>query len=156
MKPLAALLVCVVLAGCYLSNGPLYRGFPSITPFRPGILTARNARGETSHAVLTLERGQYRLTNDDRGTSDFGDAMTIRFFPLLGAPSDTLAFEAEDVCRPVKGDCNKALVTTSYHGLARVTPRGAEVISPDCSKASIPGITDNSYGSCNLDRKSVV
>lgn len=162
-KALAVLAICLLSAGCWQAKGSLYGTAPSAGPLRTGKVfsTSPDNPKEISHAVLTRQKdGAYRLTNADKGTSDFGDAYVVRFFTLGGLPKGSFVFEAvaDDKCEPGK-DCNRITAASErYYGLMRLTKTGAEVTSPDCDKTSaaarLPGVTAGDYGTCTFTSRA--
>lgn len=153
MRRLAVLAVSVLLAGCWQSKTDFYANVPTVTPFHPGKLASQSSAGEQTHAVLSLERGRYRLTNDDRASSDFGDSFLLRFLPLTGAPPDIWAFDAQDACKPADAHCK---TQQHYYGLVRRTPQGAEVRNPDCPKTALPGARPDNFGACDFSRRALL
>jgi hypothetical protein len=162
-KTLAVLTLCILVAGCWQSKGSLYGNVATVQPLRTGKVysTSPDNPREVSHAVLTKDAaGTYRLTNADKGTSDFGDAYVLRFFALAGLPKGVFVFEAvsDDKCKP--GNSCRPMTQTSerYYGLVRLTKTGAEVTSPDCDKASavakLPGVTAADYATCNFTSRA--
>ena len=159
MKRMAALVACALLAGCWQSKGSLYGDRASLQPFREGRVESRAAgrNANIGRARLTWRRDGYRLTNDDRRDSDFGDYFTLRFFALSGAPAGTLVFEATDPC---KADDKKCTPQTAprYYGLARATRRGAAMFNPECAKndplGKRPGVTVEDYGICDFTERA--
>ena len=153
MRRLAVLAVSVLLAGCWQSKVDFYANVPTATPFHPGKVASSSAGGEQTHAVLNLERGRYRLTNDDRGSSDFGDGFILRFLPLAGAPSDIWAFDAQDACKPADANCK---TQQHYYGLVRLMPQGAEVRNPDCPKTTLLGARPDNFGACDFSSRALL
>ena len=162
-KALTVLTLCVLTAGCWQSRGSLYGNAVPVEPLRAGkvfSISPDNPK-EISHAVLTRQNGgAYRLTNADKGTSDFGDAFVVRFFTLAGLPKGSFVFEAvsDDKCEPGK-TCNRITPASErYYGLMRLTKTGAEVTSPDCDKTSaaarLPGVTAGDYGTCTFTSRA--
>ena len=167
-KSLAVLALCVLplcflSGGCWQSKGSLYRGAGPVQPLRTGKVFSVNPEDPKarSHAVLTRDAGgAYRLTNADKGTSDFGDAYVLRLFSLAGLPTGVFVFEAasDDKCKP--GNICHPLTETSdrYYGLVRLTKTGAEVTSPDCDKASaaarLPGVKVGDYATCTFTSRA--
>jgi hypothetical protein len=160
-----ALVLACGLAGCWQSSGSLYEVVKSVQPFHAGKLVSRSSDKptEVSRSVLTQEaNGAYRLTNADKGTSDFGDAMVLRIFASPGLPKDMFVFEAvsDDKCKP--GDTCHPLTATSErdYGLVRLTKAGAEVTSPDCAKSStvakLPGVKLEDYGLCQFSSRAAL
>lgn len=165
---LAVLTLCVLplsvlSGGCWQSKGSLYGNAPAADPLRTGKLSSTSPDNpkEVSHAVITRgQGGAYRLTNADKGTSDFGDAYVVRFFTLTGLPKGSFAFEAvaDEKCEPGK-DCNRMTAASErYYGLMRLTRNGAEVTSPDCDKTSaaaqLPGVRAGDYGICTFTSRA--
>jgi hypothetical protein len=154
----------LALGSCWQGKGSLYGDAKAVTPFRAGkvISVSADQAGGTSRSVLTLAGTTYRLVNDDKGTSDFGDAFVLRFFALAGLPGDTFVFEAasDDTCKP--GETCHPLTAQSdrYYGLARVTRTGAQVTSPDCDKGSVvakqPGVKIDDYGTCTFASRAAL
>ncbi len=162
-KALGLLAICFLTAGCWQSQGSLYGNVQSVEPLRTGRVSSTSPDNpkEVSYAVLTRQKGGgYRLTNADKGTSDFGDAFVVRFFTLAGLPKGSFVFEAvaDDKCEPGK-DCNRITAASErYYGLMRLTKTGAEVTSPDCDKTSaaarLPGVTAGAYGTCTFTSRA--
>jgi len=169
-KSLAVLALCVLplcflSGGCWQSKGSLYRGAEPVQPLRAGKVFSVNPEDpkERSHAVLTRDAGgAYRLTNADKGTSDFGDAYVLRFFALTGLPKGVFVFEAvaDDKCKPGNSCHPMTQNSERYYGLVRLTKTGAEVTSPDCDKASavakLPGVTAGDYGTCTFTSRTAL
>jgi hypothetical protein len=153
MRRLAALTVSVLLSGCWQSKVDFYANVPSARPFHPGKVASQSSAGEQTHAVLSLERGRYRLTNDDRADSDFGDSFILRFIPLTGAPPDIWVFDAQDACKPGDASCK---TQQHYYGLVRLTPQGAEVRNPDCPKAALLGARPDNFGACDFSSRALL
>jgi hypothetical protein len=80
----------------------------------------------------------------------------LRFFALSGLPKDVFVFEAvsDDKCRP--GNICHPMTTKSErdYGLVRLTRSGAEAASPDCDKATAPGLTASDYGTCTFTSRA--
>jgi hypothetical protein len=158
LRTIGLLAICLLAAGCWQSSGSLMGNAKPALPLRTGKVVSHNAENpkEFSRSVLTREGDGYRLTNADKGTSDFGDAFVLRFFALAGLPKDVFVFEAvsDDTCNP--GQTCRPMTPKSerYYGLARLTKTGAEVASPDCDKTSaaakLPGVKVGSYGTCTF------
>lgn len=162
-KNLALLALCVLTAGCWQSQGSLYRGAQPVQPLRTGNVfsTSPDNPKEMSHAVLTKDAGgAYRLTNADKGTSDFGDAYVLRFFALSGLPKSVFVFEAASDDKCEKGETCHPMTEKSerQYGLIRLTKTGAEVTSPDCDKTSaaarLPGVKAGDYGTCTFTSRA--
>lgn len=158
LRQLGVLAICALAAGCWQSSGSLMGDAKPVQPLRAGKVVSSNTESpkELGHSVLTREGAGYRLTNADKGTSDFGDAFVLRFFTMAGLPKDILVFEAvsDDPCKP--GETCRPMTPKSerYYGLVRLTKTGAEVANPDCDKASaaakLPGVKVGSYGTCTF------
>ena len=123
------LLACMLLAGCWQTTTRPYRNVTSLQPFKPGAITETGPDGKATHYVLSkIERGRYRMTQTDRG-QDFGQGFELGFFPLPGAPSNVLIYQAAPLERTLRDD------NLRYYGLGVVTvPSGATEIRPDCEK----------------------
>jgi hypothetical protein len=154
-----ALTAAALLTGCWQSDVSLYGARAPAQPFHAGRVLGRNSDGKAAeHSRLTLQGGGvYRLTNDEKGSSDFGDSFAMRFFALAGAPAGVFAFEAREIkqCKPSDNMCDPKKVDHNfYYGLARATGNGAEMINPDCGKtgaeAKSPGVTVDSDGICTF------
>lgn len=159
LMPFAALALAALLSGCWQSNGSLYDGVPSATPLHAGDVVTRNPdqSGPPGHAVLTRNAAGYRLTNADKGSSDFGDAFAFRLFALPGLPAHSFVFEAasDDKCKSSDTSCHPMTASSPrYYGLLWLTAQGAEVENPDCGKtdavARLPGVKADSYGACTF------
>ncbi|HET7086606.1 MAG TPA: hypothetical protein VFI23_17705 [Rhizomicrobium sp.] len=123
------LLCCVLLAGCWQTVTRPYRNVMSLQPFAQGPITAKDPSGKETHYVLhKVARGRYHMTQTDRG-QDFGQGFELGFFPLPGAPSNVLIYQAAALERTRRDD------NLRYYGLVVVTmPYGAQEIRPDCEK----------------------
>ena len=162
LRTIGLFAVCMFAAGCWQSSGSLMGDAKPVQPLRAGKVVSHNAENPKalSHSVLTREGTGYRLTNADKGTSDFGDAFVLRFFALAGLPQDIFVFEAasDDPCKP--GETCKPMTPKSerYYGLVRLTKTGAEVANPDCDKASmaakLPSVKSGSYGTCTFTSRA--
>lgn len=162
LRMLGVLAICALTAGCWQSSGSLMGDTKPVQPLRPGKVVSHNAENpkDLSRSVLTREGAGYRLTNADKGTSDFGDAFVLRFFASAGLPKDVFVFEAvsDDPCKP--GETCRPMTPKSdrYYGLVRLTKAGAEVSNPDCDKASaaakLPGVKVGSYGTCTFTNRA--
>lgn len=162
LRTLGVLAICALAAGCWQSSGSLMGDAKPVQPLKTGKVVSHNAENpkDLSHSVLTREGEGYRLTNADKGSSDFGDAFVLRFFALAGLPKNVFVFEAvsDDTCKP--GETCRPMTPKSerYYGLARLTKIGAEVTSPDCDKASmaakLPGVKVGSYGTCTFTNRA--
>lgn len=162
-KALAVLMLGALTAGCWQSQGSLYGDAPSADPLRTGKVYSFSPDDpkDVSHAVITRgSNGTYRLTNADKGTSDFGDAFVVRFFALAGLPRGQFVFEAvaDDKCEAGK-PCNRMTAKSDrYYGLVRLTKTGAEISNPDCGKdgaaARLPGVRVGDYGTCTFTSRA--
>ena len=161
MRKIAAVLSCLLLAGCWQSTGSLFPDVKPVQPFHAGKVVSSKPEkpGEVSHAVLTSAKdGSYRLTITD--TKDAGDAVVLRFIALPGLPKDMFVFEAvsDDKCRPGQ-TCHPVTVKSERdYGLVRQTPSGAEVTNPDCDKsdavARLPGVKAGDYSICSFESRA--
>jgi hypothetical protein len=162
---LVAIAACALaLGGCWQSKGSLYGVAKAVTPFRAGkvVSVSVDHAGDTSKSVLALSGTTYRLVNDDKGTSDFGDAFVLRFFALAGLPRDIFVFEAasDDKCKP--GDTCHPLTADSprYYGLARQTAHGAEIENPDCATngaaAKLRGVIMGDDNACTFTSRAAL
>jgi len=163
MRICAPLLACLLLAGCWQSEGSLYEGAKTVQPFAAGKVTSGDpgTPKKRNHFLLTkVSGGAYRLTNNDKGSPDSGDAVVLRFFAAPGLPKDVFVFEAvsDDKCKP--GNICHPMTAKSErdYGLVRLTKTGAEVASPGCDKASaaakLPGVSVSDYGTCTFTSRA--
>jgi len=160
LRKIATVLSCLLLAGCWQSEGSLLGDVQPVQPFRAGKVVSSNPEkpGDMSHAVLTKAKdGSYRLTSADK--KDAGDAMVLRFIALPGLPPDTFVFEAvsDDKCRPGQ-TCHPVTPKSERdYGLVRRTQGGAEVTNPDCGKsdpaARLPGVKAGDYSICTFSSR---
>jgi hypothetical protein len=92
-------------------------------------VTETGPDGHQQHYRLTRQPGgRYRLTSVDKG-QDFGEGFDLGFFPLPGAPSHVLVYQAAALDHPRDEDALR------YYGLAVITgPNAMEEIRPDCDK----------------------
>ena len=131
MRKLAPLilLACLVAAGCWQTVNRPYRNVTPVQPFAAGAVTSTGSDGKPVHyALRKIRGGVYRMTQTDRG-SDFGQGFELAFFPLSGAPSHVLVYEAAAL------DHTAAGANLRYYGLLVVTgQKSAEEIRPDCDK----------------------
>lgn len=155
----AAVAASLFLAGCWQSNGALYDGVAAATPLHAGDVITSNPDqpGPPGHAILSLTKAGYRLTNADKGSADFGSAFLFKLFALPGLPPRIFAFEAvsDDACKPSDASCHPMTAwSPRYYGLLRLTPQGADVENPDCGKtdavAHQPGVKADTSGVCNF------
>ncbi len=123
------LLMCVLLAGCWQAVTRPYRNVTSLQPFGTGAITETSPDGKQTHyALRKIARGRYRMTQTDRG-QDFGQGFELGFFPLPGAPSHVLVYQAASLDHTAGED------NLRYYGLLVVTgPDSAQEIRPDCEK----------------------
>lgn len=155
MKTVMTLAATLLLAGCWQSDTDFYSSTPTATPLRPGRVESRNSKGERGHDLVTLERGRYRLSNNDRSNSDFGESFTFRLIKLAGAPPDIWVFDAQESCKPRDAKCKQA-AQPNYYGLARLTARGAEVRNPDCPDSGVPGGKSQGYSICDFSSRAAL
>jgi hypothetical protein len=88
------LLACLLTAGCWQTLTQPYRNVTSLQPFAAGTVTDSGPDQKVTHYTLKkIARGRYRMTQTDRG-NDFGQGFDLGFFPLPGAPSHVLVYEA--------------------------------------------------------------
>ena len=123
------LLACLLVAGCWQAMTRPYRNVTSQQPFAAGAITATAPdRKVTHYALRKIARGRYRMTQTDRG-QDFGQGFELAFFPLPGAPSRVLIYEAASLDHTAEED------NLRYYGLLVVTgQKSAQEIRPDCEK----------------------
>jgi hypothetical protein len=123
------LLACVLVAGCWQTMSRPYRNIASLQPFAAGDVTEKDPDGKVTHyALRNTSHGRYRMTQTDRG-QDFGQGFELGFFPLPGAPSHVLIYEAAVLDHPAKEE------NLRYYGLIVVTgQKSAQEIRPDCEK----------------------
>jgi hypothetical protein len=157
------LLACFLAAGCWQSEGSLFGGAKPVQPLAAGKVASKDPGmpKKLHHFLLTKESGgAYRLANSDKASSDFGDAVRLRFFALSDLPKDTFVFEAvsDDKCKPGNVCTPVTAKSERDYGLVRLTRRGAEVTSPACDKASaaakLPGVTADDYGTCTFTSRA--
>jgi hypothetical protein len=127
-------LSCLLLGGCWQSNGSLYGKIETVTPFRAGAITQTGGAQAAQNFDLTLAAdGSYRMIGSDKGTDGFGEGFILRFIALAGLPANIYEYEAVSLshcggpsgCDPVKPDDPR------YYGLIRTTQDGADEIRPD-------------------------
>lgn len=152
---------CLLLAGCWRSDGSLFADVKPVQPFAAGKVVFFNSGkpGDLSRATLAKEKdGLYRLTSADK--KDQGDAVVLRFIALPGLPADIFAFEAasDDACRPGQACHPMTAQSERDYGLVRRTRTGAEVTSPDCGKSSpaarLPGVRADDDGICSFTSRA--
>ena len=161
MRTPVIVLACLLLAGCWQSEGSLYDGAKTVQPLAAGKVVSRDPGSprKLNHFLLTKQGGgAYRLANNDKASSDFGDAVRLRFFAAPGLPKDLFVFEAvsDDKCKP-GNICHPVTAESERdYGLLRLTKAGAEVSSPDCDKttAKLPGVTASDYGTCTFTSRA--
>jgi hypothetical protein len=143
------LLVSFLTAGCWQTVSRPYRNVMSLQPFAAGSVTATDSDGKPIHyALKKIARGRYRMTQTDRG-SDFGQGFELGFFPLLGAPSHVLLYQAAPL------DHTAAGANLRYYGVLVVTgQKSADEIRPDCDKdaraARVSGTRKGKDGACTF------
>lgn len=139
----------LLLAGCWQMKTRPYRDMPGVTPFAGGAVTEAEPDGHSQHYRLTRRpKGRYRLTSTDKG-QDFGEGFDLGFFPLPGAPSHVLIYQAAALDHPRDEDSYR------YYGIAVITgPKTMEEIRPDCAKdwraARISGTRKGRDGACTF------
>jgi hypothetical protein len=149
------LLAAVLLAGCWQTVSRPYRDIASLQPFAAGRVTATGRDSIVTHyALRKIDRGRYRMTQTDRG-QDFGQGFELGFFPLPGAPSHVLIYQAAALDRPASGD------NLRYYGLLVVTgPNSAQEIRPDCEKdaraARASGTRMGKDGACTFTDRAAL
>ena len=123
------LLASLLVAGCWQTTSRPYRSITSLQPFAAGAITATAPdRKVTHYALRKIAHGRYRMTQTDRG-QDFGQGFELGFFPLPGAPSHVLIYEAASLDHTAQED------NLRYYGLLVVTgQKSAGEIRPDCTK----------------------
>ncbi|MFO1247513.1 MAG: hypothetical protein U1E93_04650 [Alphaproteobacteria bacterium] len=143
------LLACLLTSGCWQTVTRPYRTVMSLQPFAAGSVTTTDASGKPIHyALKKIARGRYRMTQTDRG-SDFGQGFELGFFPLPGAPSHVLVYQAAPL------DHTAAGANLRYYGVLVVTGRkSAEEIRADCDKdwraARVSGTRKGRDGACTF------
>jgi len=143
------ILACVLLAGCWQSVSRPYRDATALQPFAAGAVIDTDADGRVTHyALKKIVRGRYRMTQTDRG-QDFGQGFDLGFFPLAGAPSNVLIYEAAAL------DHTAAGANLRYYGLLVITgQKSAQEIRPDCEKdaraARASGTRQGKDGACTF------
>jgi hypothetical protein len=143
------ILACVLLAGCWQTITRPYRDVTPLQPFAAGAVVETDPGGKVTHyALKKIARGRYRLTQTDRG-QDFGQGFDLGFFPLPGAPSHVLLYEAAAL------DHTAAGADLRYYGLLVITgQKSAQEIRPDCEKdaraARVSGTRKGKDGACTF------
>ena len=155
MKRLAVLLACIVLAGCWQMKTRPYRDAPGVAVFAPGAVTLTGPdRTEQHYKLARRAKGRYRLTSTDKG-SDFGEGFDLGFFPLPGAPSHVLIYQAAPLDHPRTED------SLRYYGILVVTgPKSAAEIRPDCDHdaraARVSGTRKGADGACTFATRAAL
>jgi hypothetical protein len=143
------ILACVLLTGCWQTVTRPYRDVTPLQPFAAGAVVETDPGGKMTHyALKKIVRGRYRLTQTDRG-QDFGQGFDLGFFPLPGAPSHVLLYEAAALDHTVAG------ADLRYYGLLVITGQeSAQEIRPDCEKdaraARASGTRKGKDGACTF------
>jgi hypothetical protein len=143
------LLACLLAAGCWQTVTRPYRDVTSLQPFAAGAITATAPdRDVTHYALRKIAHGRYRMTQTDRG-QDFGQGFELGFFPLPGAPSNVLIYQAAALDRTARED------NLRYYGLLVVTgQKSAQEIRPDCEKdaraARVSNTREGKDGACTF------
>ncbi len=147
MRKLAVLVIALLVAGCWQTRTRLYRDDVGVQPFAAGAVVETGPdRKQTHYALTRLPKGRYRLTETDKG-QDFGQGFELGLFPLPGAPSRVLIYQAAALDHPASEDW------TRYHGLLVITgPKSAREIRPDCARdaraARVSGTVAGKDGAC--------
>jgi hypothetical protein len=155
LRRLAILVTCVLLAGCWQMKTRPYRDVPGVTVFAPGKVTLVGPDKVPQHYRLSRQpKGRYRFTSIDKG-QDFGEGFDLGFFPLPGAPSHVLIYQAAPLDHPRTED------SLRYYGVLVVTgPRSAEEIRPDCEKdaraARASGTRPGKDGACTFATRAAL
>ena len=143
------ILACLLVAGCWQTVTRPYRNVASLQPFIAGAMIETDADGKVTHyALKKIARGRYRMTQMDRG-QDFGQGFELGFFPLPGAPSHVLIYEAAALDHTARDD------SLRYYGLLVITgQKSAQEIRPDCEKdaraARASGTRKGKDGACTF------
>jgi hypothetical protein len=121
------LLASLLVGGCWQTVSRPYRNVTGIQPFDAGSVTATGHDLRVTHyALRKITGGRYRMTQTDRG-QDFGQGFDLGLFPLPGAPSHVLIYEAAPLDRTARND------SLRYYGLLVVTgSKSAREMRPDC------------------------
>jgi hypothetical protein len=149
------ILACVLAAGCWQTVTRPYRDTISLSPFAAGAVAETGLGGKPVHYTLKkIARGRYRMTETDRG-QDFGQGFELGFFPLPGAPSHVLSYQAAALDHTVQG------ANLRYYGLLVITgPKGAEEIRADCDKdaraARDSGTRSGKDGACTFKDRAAL
>jgi hypothetical protein len=143
------LLACLLAAGCWQTKTRPYRDVMPLQPFASGTITETDSAQKVTHyALRKIAHGRYRMTQTDRG-QDFGQGFELGFFPLPGAPSHVLIYQAAALDHPIRDD------NLRYYGLLVITgPKSAQEIRPDCEKdaraARVSGTRGAKDGVCTF------
>jgi hypothetical protein len=143
------ILACLLAAGCWQTITRPYRNVTSLQPFAAGAITETDGYGKVTHyALKKIARGRYRMTQTDRG-QDFGQGFELGFFPLPGAPSHVLIYQAAALDHTAQG------ADLRYYGLLAITgQKSAQEIRPDCEKdaraARVSGTRKGKDGACTF------
>ena len=154
MRWFALLLLVPVLSGCWQMKTRPYRDVPGVTVFAPGSVTMTGPGNKQQHYRLARQpKGRYRLTSVDKG-SDFGEGFDLGFFPLPGAPSKVLIYQAVPLDHP-RDDMLR------YYGLVVITgPGSADEMRPDCDKdgaaARASGTRKGGDGACTFATRAAL
>jgi hypothetical protein len=149
------LLIGLLTAGCWQTVSRPYRNVTSLQPFAARSVTATDSDGKPVHyALKKIARGRYRMTQTDRG-SDFGQGFDLGFFPLPGAPSNVLLYQAAPLDHTVAG------ASLRYYGVLVVTgQKSAGEIRPDCDHdaraARVSGTRKGKDGACTFADRSAL
>ena len=154
LRALALLLSGFLLAGCWQMKTRPYRDTPGITVFAPGLVTMTGPDKPQHYRLTRRPNTRYRLTSIDKG-ADFGEGFDLGFFPLPGAPSHVLIYQAVPLDHPRSDDMLR------YYGLLVITaPGAAQEVRPDCDKdiaaARISGTRKGSDGACTFATRAAL
>ncbi len=156
MRRIAILILASMLAaGCLQTVTRPYRNVTSLTPFAAGAVVQTDADGKATHyALKKIARGRYRMTQTDRG-QDFGQGFELGFFPLPGAPSHVLIYQAAALDHPARDD------NLRYYGLLVITGQNAaQEIRPDCDHdaraAHASGTRKGKDGACTFANRAAL
>jgi len=151
----ALMLACLAVAGCWQTMTRPYRDVVSLQPFAAGAVTEKDRDGKITHyALRKIDRGRYRLTQTDRG-QDFGEGFELGFFPLPGAPTHVLIYQAASLEHSPREE------NLRYYGLLVLNgPGSADEIRPDCEKdaraAQASGTVKGKDGACTFADRAAV
>lgn len=154
MRKLVILMACTLLAGCWQMATRPYRDVPGVTVFAPGQVTVTGPDKPQHYRLARQPRGRYRLTSLEKG-EDYGEGFDLGFFPLPGAPSHVLVYQAAPLDHP------RTESSLRYYGLMVVTgPGSAEEIRPDCNKdiraARVSGTRPGKDGACTFATRAAL